>query len=149
MRQFGTKKAAAEESSFLFFDEQIRYSPSFGELDLLDFLETASAVDEESPSAMVVMKGVLRSAVHPDDFDRFWATAKRERQGVMDLMPILHGAVEAVADRPTSPQSGSSSGLRSIEPKSTDASSSRVIRRYEEQGRPDLALVVQRKAQAS
>lgn len=98
---------------------------------------------------MVVMKGVLRSAVHPDDFDRFWATAKRERQGVMDLMPILHGAVEAVADRPTGPRLASSGGPRSIEPKSTDASSSRVIRRYEEQGRPDLALVVQRKAQAS
>ena len=144
MRQFGTKREAAQTEPFLFFDETVRFSPSFGEIDLIDFLEAAREVDAEAPSAMSIMKDTFRACIHPEDFDRFWTTARRERQGVLDLMPILWAAVESVTDRPTQRPSDSSDGPQIIEPKSADASSSRVVHRFEQQGRPDLALLVEK-----
>jgi hypothetical protein len=147
--RFGVAKDAVDDDTFDYFEHQIRVNPEFGELELADFLEAATAVDEENVSAsMGLIKGTLRSMVHPDDFDTFWGTAKRERQGILDLMAVLQAVVEAVADRPTQRPSDSSDGPQLTSVSSAGGSSSRVIRRLVAEGRPSVALMVRQASEA-
>jgi hypothetical protein len=143
---FGTKKPEAEGDTFGWFEHTLRINPSFGELELADFLEAATVIDAENVSeSMGVLKGSLRAAVHPDDFELFWSTAKRERQGLEDVMAVFMALVEAVADRPTERPSDSSDGPTSVADTSGDGSSSQVIRRLEVEGRPSIALMVRQR----
>jgi hypothetical protein len=140
---FGKPKPQRDDGlSFDFFDQEVRIDPSFGQLDFIDFMESAASVDEDDPSAMVVIKDMLRKCVHQDDFEQFWKTARTERQSVTDLMEVVYAAVAAVAERPTSQPSDSSDGLLSDAPNSTDDSSLQVIDLLERQGRPDKAQMV-------
>jgi hypothetical protein len=142
---FGKRKDRSERT-FGFFDLTVRVNPTFGQLDLVDFMESARAVEQDDPSAMALVKDVLRAAVHPDDFDAFWRVAKTEQQDVEDLMAVLHAIVEALAERPTSQPSDSSAGLPTTAPRSSGGSDALAAkRRLEEQGRPDLAVAVLRR----
>jgi hypothetical protein len=139
---FGVKHEPTEDT-FGFFEHTLRVNPGFGELELADFLEAAAVVDEDNATAsMALLKNVMRAAVHPEDFDTFWTTAKRERQGIADLMGILIALVEAVTDRPTERPSDSSDGPQQTSLGSVANSSSQVIRRLEVEGRPSIALMV-------
>jgi hypothetical protein len=139
---FGKPKAAAPERSFEFFEATVRVDPGFGELDFADLMAKARTVDTEGPSGMGLLVDIVRNMVHEGDFEQFWKIARRERQTVTDLMEIVYAVVEAVAERPTEQPSDSSAGLQSAGPSSTADSSSQVIRRLEQSGRPDLALMV-------
>ena len=141
---FGTAKPEPEQvDTFGFFGATIRVNPAFGELDLADFFEVAASIDEkDNAQAMGALKAVFRACIHPEDFDTFWATAKRERQGIEDLMGVVMAVVEAVADRPTVRPSDSSAGPSSTSAISADASSSQVIAHLEEIGRPSVAKMV-------
>lgn len=142
--RFGVEHDTGECDTFEFFEVEPRVNPSFGELDLTDFLEAASVIEETDISkAMSLIKNTLRAMVHPDDFDDFWATAKRHRQGTSDLMGLMYAVIETAADRPTEQPADSSDGLPLTSTSSSDDSSSRVIHRLEQEGRPSLALMVQ------
>jgi hypothetical protein len=146
---FGTPREAAEPDTFGWFEHTLRSNPDFTELEVADFLESAAKVDEANISeAMALLKGTFRMVVHPDDFDTFWSTAKRERQGVDDLMGVLYAVVEAVTDRPTERPSDSSDGPTRTAPTSAGDSSSRVVRRLETEGRPSMALMVMQASEA-
>lgn len=138
----------AEVLTFGYFGTEIRVNPAFGELDVFDFMEEASSLDENDPAAMTLIKRSLRACVHEDDFDQFWKLARRNRQTSADLTQIFRQVLEAVTDRPTQQPSDSSDGPVSIGTKSTGGSSSAVVRRLEAQGRPDLALAVVRAQEA-
>lgn len=141
-RRFGKPKALPAEETFDFFElEELRLLP-FGEADLMDFFEVANGVDENSTAALPLIKTTLRAAIHPDDFERFWTVAKRERQGVAELLEIMYAVVEMTTGRPTSQPSGSTDGLPATATNSTDDLSSQVITRLVTGGRPDLALMV-------
>src|SRR2546423_1271994 len=66
----------------------------------------------------------------------------QKAQDVQDLMEVMHGITAAVAKRPTGRPSDSSAGRPTTKPNSAAKSSSRVKHRLEQQGRPDLALMV-------
>ena len=150
---FGTPKAPLDPEqvdSFDWFGARVRVLPEFGELDLVDFFDSASRIeDTDTAQAMAALKGVFRECIDPEDFDTFWSTAKRERQGVEDLMEVVMAVVEAVTDRPTVRPSDSSAGPSRTSATSAGASSSRVIRRLEREGRPSVALMVQQAQEAS
>lgn|SRR5690242_14130582 len=146
--RFGVQREAVEDT-FDWFEHTLRVNPSLSELELADFLEIASAVDENNiAQAMALLKDTFRLVVHPDDFEAFWTTAKRERQGAQDLMAVFHAVIESVADRPTDRPSDSSDGPQLTSVTSVDDSSSQVIRRLEMEGRPSIALMVAQAAES-
>lgn len=111
-------------------------------MDLEEFLEDAVALAENDPMAAALIRRLLRRIVHPEDFNMFWQTARRNRQGFEDQMSFAKVVIEAMTGRPTVLPSVSSSGRQDTEPKYVGDSSSKVRRRLESRGRPDLALAV-------
>ena len=146
--ELGQAPSEEEDVTFGMFGQQIRVNPGFGELELVDFMEAAAAVDVNSAASFGLLKDLMRSMVHPDDFDMFWMAAKRHRQGVEDLMKIAHAVIEQATARPTGLPADSSDGQQATAESSTDDFSTRVIRRLEAQGRPDLAAVALNAAEA-
>lgn len=144
----GTFGEAHEDmaETFDYFTIEIRVNPTLSELDILDFMESVAAADEDDPSSALVVKGFLRSLIHVDDFDLFWLTAKAHRQRVDDLQRVTKAIVEAVTARPTQQPSDSPTGRPATRRKSKVASSSRVLHRLA--GRPDLQLAVVKAQQA-
>lgn len=145
---FGVERPAYEEvDTFGYFGETIRVNPAFGELDLADFFDTAARLDgSEGAQAMAALKGVLRDSIHVEDFDRFWAAAKANRQGIEDLMAVLMAVIEAVTARPTQRPSDSSGGPSSTRATSPGGSSSQgIVRDLELAGRPSVAYMVQQR----
>lgn len=155
--QLGTRKDTLEVT-FGYFDlEGVRVNPGLSEIAVLDFMEAAAGIDlpadgdlkNPTPQmraaalrALPLVKNFLREVIHPGDFDAVWAAAKRERQDTQDLMQLAMTLIEKVANRPTGRRPGSSGTPRKTGRKSAAGSSSRVIRRLEKAGRPDLALMV-------
>ncbi len=134
-----------ELDSFEFFGETFRLNPAGDyQMELLEFADAATGgADSELLAGMAAVVRLLRAAVHGDDWSRFWASAKKNKAQVRtDLMPVVVAAFAQPIDRPTGLPSGSSDGQASTPQNSGGDSSSRVIARLEEQGRPDLALVV-------
>lgn len=143
---FGTPKPAVDPEkldSFDYFGARVRVNPTFGELDLADFFATAAALDDaDTAQSLALLKGVFVDSIHPDDFETFWSTAKRERQAIEDLMQVVVAIVEAVTDRPTERPSDSSDGPSPTRDTSAGVSSSQVVRRLEQEGRPSVAVMV-------
>jgi hypothetical protein len=137
------KARAARTDTFDYFDlEGVRVHPDLTDLLLFDFMLKADAIDEsDEKAAMAATRGLFESLVHPEDFAAFWAASLTNRQTVTDLMATVSTLIEGLTDRPTVRRSDSSRGRRKTERKSRGGSSSRVIRRLEIAGRPDLALV--------
>jgi hypothetical protein len=130
---FGTV-AEDVEITFDYFGQVIHVNPSLGELDYVDFLASAGAMEVESVASVGVVKDFTRMCIAPEDFDTFWSTAKAQRQGVEQLFEVLKVVVEATSDRPTVRPSSSSATPTS------DATSFVLPRRV--QGRPDLELLI-------
>lgn len=144
---FGTPREAYDET-FGYFGATIRVHPDLSDLALIDFAVMGDSIDEETSGteAIGAVMSMLRAVVHPEDFDEFWSLSKANRQTVDDLTDVVEKLVVAVTERPTQRPSASSRGQRSTGERSEGDSSSRVVNRLEEQGRPDLALLVQRSA---
>lgn len=146
---FGAPLAQAEVVAFDWLGKTFRSSPTLGELDYVDFMAGAAALDVNDPVSLAVVKDFARSCVHPDDFAEFWRLARANRQGSVDIFKVCTAIVEAVTDRPTVQPSGSSDGLPSTPPSSEGGESLQVQREFEEQGRADLALMVKRQREFS
>jgi hypothetical protein len=68
----------------------------------------------------------LRAVIHADDWERFRATAKKNRaQVARDLMPVVVAAFVQPTDRPTSRPSDSSDGPKTTKRNSAAGSSPR------------------------
>jgi hypothetical protein len=109
-----------EEITFPYFGQTIRVNPVYSELDLLDFVEAGTSLDEKDPKAVMLIKTFFRTVVHPEDFEQFWAAAKANRQGVEKLAATYGRIVAGLTDRPTQPPSGSSDGRPPTATTSTD-----------------------------
>jgi hypothetical protein len=132
-------------SDFDFFGESFRFNPAEDyQWELMEFAEAATGgADSELLSGIAAVMRLLKSAIHADDWQRFRTSAKANKARVREhLMPVVWAAFAQPIDRPTGLPSGSSDGQPTTPENSAGDSSSRVIARLEEQGRPDLALVV-------
>lgn len=138
--KFGKKKPLLD-ASFDYFDVEIRVNPKMTNLAVMGFMNVASGIDtDDQMASMAAITDFLKSAVHPEDWDKFWAIALDERQSLEDFMALqwqlMEVVTEAESDRPFTPRSDSSDGLGITEARSKDDSFSRVMERME--GRPDL-----------
>ncbi len=127
-----------------------------GSLPLMRFAKIAKAgVDGDTLDGLAAMYGMLEQCIHEDDFPRFEAHADDRRADGDELMEAVKDTFRVLSDRPTGRSSDSSDGPRTIEPNSTAVSSlpdtgpERVISRLNEQGRPDLALLIRRRQEES
>lgn len=126
-----------------FFGESFRRSDDgASDFAMMEYAAAVENVAEDDLAALAAAMRLLREAIHPDDWQRFQASGRKNRADAKDLLPIIVQAFYTVAEHPTGRPSDSSDGPVGIEPSSTGSSSSPVIARLEAQGRPDLALVV-------
>jgi hypothetical protein len=109
--------------------------------------------------SMAILYELVRSVITEQAWPEFEDHANAVGAGMPELRGVIEQAVEARAARPTQPPSNSPGGPSTTAPNSAGSSSPPassirqgdvgVQRRLEEQGRPDLALVVQRAREAS
>lgn len=128
-----------------FFDQSFRMKPSDEyEWEMMEFASAAKGgADSDMLSGAAATLDFLRAVVHGDDWERFRKAARDNRAQVKrDLMPIVVAAFVQPTERPTSRPSDSSDGPASTGRKSAGGGSSKVIKRLEKKGRPDLALMV-------
>ena len=134
-------------NEFEFFGEQFRMNhPADYEWEMSEFASAAKGGgDVDLLSGAAAVHDFVKAIVHPGDWERFRATAKKNKATAKDdLMPLVVKAFTQQTGRPTSRPSVSSGGPKRTKKKSASAgtSSSRVVRRLEKKGRPDLALMV-------
>lgn len=143
------------ELDFDYFEATIRVNPSCSRAALVEFLAEAGTVDQQDEvrAAQLIMR-TMREVVHPDDFDRFWTIAKRERQDPQtDILPIAQQVIEATTGFPTGQPSASGPGPATTTPRyevglpsadipSLDPLTLQGIRSTE--GRPDLQAAMLR-----
>lgn len=110
-------------AEFGYFGEIIRVNPDLTEVDMIDFLDEAEHVKKDDPRSMLMVKEAARQHIHPDDFDRFWAIRKKNRQGVEQLMGTIWQIVGGVTGKATGQQSDSSDGPPATSPSSPASSS--------------------------
>lgn len=136
-----------------FEGETFRVADKVGLMPLMRFATIArSGVDANELEGLAAMYDLLEQCIHPDDWARFTDHATKVRASGDDLNDVVARAMAEVAKRPTGRPSVSSDGPRAIEPSSTVDSSSpgtaRVIDMFNEQGRPDLALMVRKRQES-
>lgn len=123
--------------------ERFHIAERIGGLPIMRFAKAArQGVDSDDMAGMAALYDLLEQCIHPDDWARFEAHADRERADGEQLVQVVAEVLQLVAARPTGRSSDSSAGPPTTGPSSTGRSSERVIRRYEDKGRPDLALMV-------
>ncbi len=142
----GVAKGFPEPDTFDWFGSVVRTNPGMSDLVLADFIELASAVDiddaRQAAQAMGVVKGFIRDLIHPDDFDSFWATAKRERQSLVDVLGVGKVIVARQTDRPTMRPSVSTDGPSPTPTSSVSDVASTAASAHP--GRPDLQVAALR-----
>ena len=105
-----------------------------------------TGVDEME--ALDATLSLLEQCVHPDDWDRFERVTTEQGVDSEGYMTFAGQVMSLLAGRPTGRSSDSSGGPQTIEPSSTADSSSPVISRLNDQGRPDLALLVRKRQES-
>jgi len=147
--EFGTphepevEESDAEPLEFGWFGVTIHLATSYSQVTLVDLMESARSVDEADPTAMVIVKDMLRLFINAGDFGTFWRIAKQQNQTLEDLTALMQGLMAALTDRPTPQQSDSSAGLLPTA-ESLPADSATPASR----GRPDLQLVLEQGAES-
>lgn len=132
--------------TFDYFDGAvITVADTLTDLEYLDFIEDAADTATDSRKGRQFIKDFARLCIAPEDFDRFWALAKKHRQNTTDVFDTLMEALKAATARPTGQPSDSSDGQQPTAPRSEDGSSS-VMEQLA--GRPDLQLFVAQAAEA-
>jgi hypothetical protein len=163
--ELGTPRAPVD-MEFGYFGETIRVHPDASDLAVAELMLKAQELDlgdiditdpdswdPETTKVMVeaenLATSMIRQQIHPDDWERFWKTAKANRQNTIDLMTMIRRIAEQVAKFPTGPSSASSGGRRKTKPKSKGGSSSQQARALKLlDGRPDLKMAVWQAEQA-
>lgn len=132
-----------------FLGAEFKVADKVGALPLMRFAKVARAgVDASELEGLAAMYDLLGQVIHPDDWSRFEDHADREHADGDQLLALVQEVFALMAARPTGRSSDSSGGPQTIEPSSTDDSSSPVISRMNEQGRPDLALLVRKRQES-
>ena len=132
-----------------FLGESFRVADRVGALPLMRFAKLAkSGLDIDEMDGLVAAYDLLGQVIHAEDWARFEEHADREHAGGDELLDFIASALVVASARPTGRPSDSSDGPQTIEPSSTDDSSSPVISRLNEQGRPDLALLVRKRQES-
>ncbi|MCA1570791.1 MAG: hypothetical protein LC798_10840 [Chloroflexi bacterium] len=140
-----------------YFDVTVRTNPAHSDLDLIDFMESAGNIDTANPrhniAAVAAVKRLLRSLIHPDDFDLFWQTAREHGQQLEDLMGDVWALIEAITDRPTGQRSASTGGPlptpeTSESPPASLLDQLRPKLQKHHPGRPDLQVAALRTVEA-
>lgn len=171
---FGTEREPLD-LDFNWFGETIRVNPDASDLDFMEFMQNAenielpddlegltasqqAAVMNTMTAVTTAMNAFVRGQIHPQDWERFWRTAKAHRQQNSDLMQLSRDITAAVARFPTGRSSGSGTTPSTTSPKSSAAASSTARRERVTghalellKGRPDLklALINQRNAESA
>lgn len=154
--------AEAEDLSFGWFGATIRIGPEFGDIVFADWAEEFTNLDEDDARAGYANKVLWQRLIHADDFAEFWALARQHRQTATHLARLFKRLEEALTEaetgRPTQQPGDSSPGPKTAPTNSTgtsfgpgsavSAAAERAAARLEAQGRPDLALVVERAQEA-
>lgn len=129
--------------------EQFTVASEVGSLALMRFAKLAqSGVDALDLAGLAALYDLLEQCIDPDDWSAFCDHANRHRVTGDDLLVVVQEVFALLAARPTLRPSVSSDGPRIIEPTSTVDSSSPVIARLNDQGRPDLALIVRKREES-
>lgn len=135
----------AEARTVEFFGETFTLAEDVSQFALLEFAEAASdGQDGDTMEGLASMMRLVKECVDKPDVKRFLATARKNRAGTTDLIPVLSAAFEVETDRPTSRPSDSSDGPVTIAPKSPSSSDDKPSGRFD--GRPDLRLALSRTA---
>ena len=123
--------------------ERFAMAENIGAMPLMRFAKVAKGgADSDTLDGLVAMYDLLEQCIDPADWSRFQAHADKVRADGDQLMEVVGKVFEVLAERPTSRPAVSSGGSKSTKRKSAPGSSSKVIRRLEKSGRPDLALMV-------
>jgi hypothetical protein len=137
------------ENVITYYGEKFKVAESISLLALGRFAKAAAAgVDSQDMEGLVALHDIMQQCIADEDWPRFEALADKNRDQGDELMKAMQEATELISGRPTKSPSGSSDGPPSTSGSSTGSSSSPVVRRLEQQGRPDLALVVEESLQA-
>jgi hypothetical protein len=151
-------------ASFTYFGKRFRVNPDLTETMVVDLLEAGEGVEVNDPSQLTAVKHYAEEHLHPEDFEEFWETAKRNRQSIQAVIKVCWKLLEQVTERPTTPPSDSSDGRPATATSSAAGASAPVIEsdpvvakpyeapagnvrevaapfveKYERIGRPDLA----------
>lgn len=114
---------------------------------LMRFAHVAKAgTDANDIDGLDALYRLLSKCIAPDDWERFLDTAEKTYAKGDDLMAVAKEVISGATKRPTSRPSDSSAGPLIVAPSSGADDSGkpylRVVRREEESGRPDRALMV-------
>jgi hypothetical protein len=113
-------------------------------LELMEYARVVVEYDTNSLRGMAALLDLLEVCIGPDNWERFTTLTREKHVGSDALFEVVRDVYAAHAERPTSRPSASSDGPPPTPVRSADDSSLRVIGRLEGQGRPDLALQVQK-----
>lgn len=104
------RENAPADVTFEWFGSEIRCDADISSTALVDFMEKAATIDQNSPEAISFTKDFLRACIHADDFDTYWSLALKNRQEIEDHMRVAKAVIEAATDRPTMQPSESAGG---------------------------------------
>ena len=126
-----------------FAGEKFSMAEKIGAMPLMRFAKVAKAGgDSNNLDGLAAMYDLLEQVIDPSEWARFEEHADKVRADGDQLMQVVGEVFAAIAERPTGRPSASSGGPKSTKQKSAAGSSSKVIKRLEKSGRPDLALMV-------
>lgn len=135
-------------ASLDFLGESFQVADQVSVMPMLRFAKAAkNGLQAESMDGLAAIYDVVEQCLEPADWQRFEAFCDQKRVGAEQLLEFVAQVMAQVSERPTERPSNSSDGPLSTAASSTDDASSRVIRRFEEKGRPDLALLVAKTAE--
>lgn len=107
-----------------FKGEEFAIADSIGLMPLMEFAFHAnSGLDTSDMGALAAIYEMLQDCIHPDEWNRFRAHAKKTKADAEDLMSAVQDTVELLTARPTSPESDSSKPSRKTSDSLTDTSS--------------------------
>lgn len=126
-----------------FGGETFRTASKVALMPLMKFAHLArKGVDADDMEGLAAIYDLIRATIADDEWARFEQVATDTRAETEELLGVARQAIEVISARPTNEPSDSSHGQPSTKAPSADGSSSQVIARLEERGRPDLALIV-------
>jgi hypothetical protein len=131
-------------SDLQFEGQSFALATKVGLMPLMRFAHLAQkGIDAADMDGLVAIYDLLRNVIADEDWGRFEEHASVTRADGDDLLEVVKQAMAAISERPTDRPSDSSDGPQATSDSSADVSSSPVIHRLEQEGRPSIALMVQ------
>jgi hypothetical protein len=141
-RKYYSKTPKAFNKPVVFELDDVKYICR--DLTILELSEIAKMSGEpvDSPKSAAFIAEFFELVLGRAQYRTFLdATGKAQTQPE-EFMEIIQGVFEEMTTKNTSPLSAFSDGQRTTGSASTDDASSRVMRRYENAGRPDLMAAI-------